>query len=143
MIHFVGKNCSLLTHLRIRTYIGYDISSVIGVPAMCVLHLNKVITLLSSFSDQPEASAEHGVVHGGLGRQAELSCLVYAEPPAEVVWYRDTMRLEPNGRRYMESRGSRHTLIIRSVEREDFANYSCYAVNPLGKARAYLTLRGK
>jgi len=43
----------------------------------------------------------------------------------------------------MESRGSRHTLILRRVGREDFANYSCYASNKLGKARAYLTLRGE
>ncbi len=56
------------------------------------------------FTDEPEVSAEHPVVHGGLGRQVELSCLVYADPPADVVWYRDTMRLDPNGLRYMESR---------------------------------------
>ena len=43
----------------------------------------------------------------------------------------------------MESRGARHTLILRRVEKEDFANYSCYATNKLGKDRAYLTLRGE
>ena len=43
----------------------------------------------------------------------------------------------------MESRGSRHTLVIRRVEREDFANYSCYASNKLGRGKAYVTLRGK
>ena len=43
----------------------------------------------------------------------------------------------------MESRGARHTLILRRVEKEDFANYSCYATNKLGKDRAYLMLRGK
>ena len=44
-------------------------------------------------SDQP-------VVHGGLGQLCELSCLVYADPEAEVVWYRDTMRLDPSERRW-------------------------------------------
>lgn len=106
-------------------------------------------------------SAERSVVHGGLGHPAEISCLIYAQPEADVVWYRNTMRLEPNERRweqggtrwnvlwnmfllsrYMESRGSRHTLIIRRMAREDFANYSCYASNTLGKGRAYVTLRG-
>jgi hypothetical protein len=43
----------------------------------------------------------------------------------------------------MESRGSRHTLVIRSMKAEDFANYSCYASNKLGRGRAYVTLRGK
>jgi hypothetical protein len=45
--------------------------------------------------------------------------------------------------RYMESRGSRHTLVIRSMKAEDFANYSCYASSKLGRGRAYVTLRGK
>ena len=53
----------------------------------------------ASFPDEPEVSAERPLVDGGLGRQAELSCLVYADPEAEVVWYRDTMRLDPNGKR--------------------------------------------
>ena len=38
---------------------------------------------------------------------------------------------------------AKHTLIIRSVQRQDFANYSCYATNSLGRARAYITLRGE
>ena len=83
------------------------------------------------------------MVHGGLGHPAELSCLVYADPEPEVIWYRDTMRLDPNERRYMESRGSRHTLILRQMVKEDFANYSCYASNGLGRSRAYVELRGK
>jgi neuronal growth regulator 1 len=44
--------------------------------------------------------------------------------------------------RYMESRGSKHTLIIRKIEKEDFANYSCYATNTLGRAKAFVYLRG-
>lgn len=43
----------------------------------------------------------------------------------------------------MESRGTKHTLIIRKVEKEDFANYSCYASNTLGKAKAFVFLSGK
>ena len=62
---------------------------------------------------------------------------------ADVVWYRETMRLDPNGKRYMESRGSKHTLIVRKIEKEDFANYSCYATNTLGRAKAFVYLRGK
>jgi len=54
---------------------------------------------LAIFADEPEMSAERAVVHGGLGHSAELSCSVYADPPAEVVWYRESMRLDPNGAR--------------------------------------------
>ena len=42
----------------------------------------------------------------------------------------------------MESRGSKHTLIVRKIEKEDFANYSCYATNTLGRAKAFVYLRG-
>lgn len=114
-----------------------------GVPLVTLILVGCSLNFAIFFAVGPEVSAEQPVVHGGVGHQVELSCLVYADPPAEVVWYRDTMRLDPNGKRYMESRGSRHTLILRSVEKDDFANYSCYATNTLGKARAYLTLRGR
>ena len=96
-----------------------------------------------TFPDKPEVTPEHPVVHGGPGHSAELSCLVYADPDPEVIWFRDTMRLDPNGRRYMKSTGSRHTLFIGKVEAEDLANYSCYATNSLGRSRGYITLRGE
>ncbi|KAI5743064.1 hypothetical protein M8J77_014071 [Diaphorina citri] len=53
------------------------------------------------------------------------------------------MRLETTERRIMETRGSRHTLMIRKVVASDFGNYSCEATNPMGKHRAYLELSGK
>jgi hypothetical protein len=87
-------------------------------------------------------TAERPIVLGGLGLSAELTCIVYADPPADVIWYRETMRLDPNGKRYMESRSTKHTLIVRKVEKEDFANYSCYATNTLGRAKAFVYLRG-
>ena len=86
---------------------------------------------------------ERPVVHGGPGHSAELSCLVYADPAPDVVWFRDTMRLDPNGMRYMKSTGSRHTLFIGRAEEADLANYSCYATNSLGRSRGYITLRGE
>lgn len=53
------------------------------------------------------------------------------------------MRLETTERRIMETRGSRHTLMIRKVLSSDFGNYSCEASNPMGKHRAYLELSGE
>ncbi|XP_026676345.1 small G protein signaling modulator 2 [Diaphorina citri] len=64
-------------------------------------------------------------------------------PMQKVVWHRETMRLETTERRIMETRGSRHTLMIRKVVASDFGNYSCEATNPMGKHRAYLELSGK
>ncbi|KAF5279418.1 hypothetical protein FQA39_LY05528 [Lamprigera yunnana] len=42
----------------------------------------------------------------------------------------------------MESRGSRHTLVIRKVHRSDFGNYTCVADNQLGKTRKSVQLTG-
>lgn len=43
----------------------------------------------------------------------------------------------------MESRGSRHTLVIRKVHRSDFGNYTCVADNQLGKTRKSIQLTGR
>jgi hypothetical protein len=53
------------------------------------------------------------------------------------------MRLDTTERRIMESRGSRHTLIIRKVQASDFANYTCMADNQIGKTRQKLELSGR
>lgn len=91
----------------------------------------------------PEIEVERSWVHSGEGFEAQLVCIVHSEPPADVLWYRDTLRLDTTERRSMEVRGSRHTLIIRKVQASDFGNYSCVADNPLGKMRQYLQLSGK
>ncbi len=87
--------------------------------------------------------AESPAVHAGVGYQVELVCVVYSEPAADVLWYKDTMLLDSNGRRYMQQKGNRHTLLIRAVEDQDFGNYSCSATNMLGKARAYIKVQGE
>ncbi|XP_065344110.1 protein amalgam isoform X1 [Cloeon dipterum] len=91
----------------------------------------------------PEIEVERNWVHSGEGYEAQLVCIVHAEPPAEVLWYRDTLRLDTTERMYSESRGSRHTLFIRKVDASDFGNYSCAADNALGKSRQYLELSGR
>ncbi|XP_075214142.1 lachesin-like [Lycorma delicatula] len=91
----------------------------------------------------PEIEVERSWVHSGEGYEAQLVCIVHAEPQAEVLWYRDTLRLDTTERRIMEVRGSRHTLVISRVQASDFGNYSCVADNSVGKARQYLELSGK
>eukprot|EP00095_Tigriopus_kingsejongensis_P002801 maker-scaffold157_size297442-snap-gene-1.23 protein:Tk02801 transcript:maker-scaffold157_size297442-snap-gene-1.23-mRNA-1 annotation:"limbic system-associated membrane" len=91
---------------------------------------------------EPEVKAERPVVHGGVGYQVELVCLVYSEPAADVLWYKDTMLLDSNGKRYMQQKGNRFTMLIRSLDLEDFGNYSCSASNMLGKSKAYVRVQG-
>lgn len=52
------------------------------------------------------------------------------------------MQLDTTERRIMESRGSRHTLVIRKVHSSDFGNYTCVADNQLGKSRKSIMLTG-
>lgn len=91
---------------------------------------------------EPEVKAERATVHAGVDYQVELVCVVYSEPHADVLWYKDTMLLDSNGKRYMQQKGNRHTMLIRDVELSDFGNYSCSASNHLGKARAYIKVQG-
>ncbi|XP_018898204.1 lachesin isoform X2 [Bemisia tabaci] len=90
----------------------------------------------------PEIEVEKSWVHSGEGYEALLVCIVHAEPLAEVVWYKGTLRLEPNEGRRLEIRGSRHILVLTKVQASDFGNYSCVADNSFGKSRAHLELSG-
>lgn len=53
------------------------------------------------------------------------------------------MQLDTTEHRIMESRGSRHTLVIRKVQPDDFGNYSCLADNAMGKSRKSIQLTGE
>ena len=58
-------------------------------------------------SDEPEITVDKGVVHGGLGEEAVISCIVYGDPSPSVRWYRETMVLDRNENRMMELFGDR------------------------------------
>lgn len=73
----------------------------------------------------------------------EKMCLSVCSFLQKVKWYRDTMILDTDGRRLMEERGSRHSLIIRKVQHSDFGNYSCEAYNKLGRSSKHIELSGK
>ncbi|KAL1124726.1 hypothetical protein AAG570_001349, partial [Ranatra chinensis] len=91
----------------------------------------------------PEVIVEEPWVHSGIGQHAVLSCIVYAEPPAEVRWYRSPLRLDVTDDHPGERQGNRHCLIIRQVQLQDLDNYTCEAHNNLGKARQHVVLSGK
>nr|CAD7441540.1 unnamed protein product [Timema bartmani] len=61
----------------------------------------------------------------------------------QVMWYQDSLLLDPTERRSMETRGNKHTLTIRQVQSSDFGNYSCVADNSLGRAKKYMELSGR
>jgi Immunoglobulin I-set domain len=62
---------------------------------------------------------------------------------SKVSWFHDTMQIDQTERHVMESRGARHTLLIRRITSQDLGNYSCTADNQLGKTRKTITLTGR
>lgn len=46
-----------------------------------------------SFIDAPEIEVERPFVHTGVGYEAQLICVVHAEPQAHVIWYKETTQI--------------------------------------------------
>lgn len=46
-----------------------------------------------SNADAPEIEVERGFIHTGVGFEAQLTCVVHAEPQPHVIWYKDTTQL--------------------------------------------------
>ena len=107
------------------------------------MHLYKIVVNTSVFSDPPEIEVDKSWVHGGVGEEAVISCIVYGDPPPIVRWYKETMVLARNENKMTEQFGIRHRLVISSVSEEEFGNYSCLAENELGKSRGHIELSGK
>jgi len=108
----------------------------------------------------PEIEIEQSWVRSDHGVEAEISCVVHAEPLATVRWYKETMVLDGSDRRRMEEFGKKHLLLLGSMDRhgqsyhhededgahgedDDFGNYSCLAENSLGRQRATVAVSGR
>ncbi|XP_070504142.1 lachesin-like [Chironomus tepperi] len=90
----------------------------------------------------PEIEVDRAFIHTGVGYEAQLTCLVHSEPPSNVIWYKDTTQLGTTEQHSQQTRGNKHSLIIRNVTYMDLGNYTCQASNNLGKDRSSLTLSG-
>ena len=87
-------------------------------------------------------------VHGGEGYAANLTCHIHANPRATVTWTKNSLPVE-NGPRYrlvgdssVANSGGRRLLVIPRLGVEDFANYSCIAINSMGKEEAIMEVTG-
>lgn len=65
---------------------------------MCTLNVyfsftTLYILYLFSILDAPEIEVERTLIHTGVGYEAQLICIVHAEPLPHVIWYKDTTQL--------------------------------------------------
>ena len=70
----------------------------------------------SSISDEPEIEVDKAWVHGGLGHESVISCIVYGEPTPGLKWYRDTMVVAGNENRIMEQFGFRYFYLLSMLQ---------------------------
>lgn len=130
-------------------------------------HVMQLDTYVLLFADPPEIEIERSWIHTGVRQEAYLTCIVHAEPAAnvlfhsirhiqcgrwnryvlvrfvQVLWYREERVIVPSDTRILESSNNKHTLILRNVEESDFGLYSCTADNLLGRSSQNIELSGK
>jgi hypothetical protein len=51
------------------------------------------VFLFLAITDAPEIEVERSFIHTGVGYEAQLICIVHAEPQPNVIWYKDTTQL--------------------------------------------------
>ncbi|XP_031330732.1 MAM domain-containing glycosylphosphatidylinositol anchor protein 2-like [Photinus pyralis] len=91
----------------------------------------------------PEVHVVRSWYNTGDSLEAKLSCLINADPPAEVLWYQNSFPLQPTDKRSITSSGTTSTLTIRNVQFSDFGNYSCVVLNSIGRDKKYIEISGK
>eukprot|EP00092_Neocalanus_flemingeri_P043933 GFUD01048575.1.p1 GENE.GFUD01048575.1~~GFUD01048575.1.p1 ORF type:complete len:486 (+),score=106.52 GFUD01048575.1:30-1487(+) len=90
----------------------------------------------------PEVEVTEVFVHTQTGDEAAIVCRVHAVPKPTIIWSKDGQELSPSQRVKMANIGSRHTLTISQVQKEDFGKYSCQASNSLGGDQRTITMTG-
>eukprot|EP00092_Neocalanus_flemingeri_P054291 GFUD01063929.1.p1 GENE.GFUD01063929.1~~GFUD01063929.1.p1 ORF type:complete len:489 (+),score=123.56 GFUD01063929.1:223-1689(+) len=101
---------------------------------------SKLVEVVVEYS--PEVEVTEVFVHTQTGDEAEIVCRVHAVPKPTIVWSKDGQELSPSQRVKMADIGSRHTLTISQVQKEDFGKYSCRASNSLGGDQRTITMTG-
>jgi len=90
----------------------------------------------------PEIEVTEVFVQTRTGDKAEIVCQVHASPPPKVEWELEGKRVPTNERVKISNYGSRHTLSISQVQREDFGRYVCKASNSLDSTHKVVELSG-
>jgi len=91
----------------------------------------------------PEVSSSQRAVFSGPGDRDVLTCIVKAEPRANVTWYKDGRRVYLDHNHVAERHDTLVMLRLREITITDLGNYTCEAENTQGTARDHIELSGK
>ncbi|CAL8240671.1 unnamed protein product [Merluccius merluccius] len=75
------------------------------------------------------------------GTDAVLKCQIGGDPRPAVIWERNNLKIDPQGRYRVFEDGNVYNLIISSVTSEDSGQYICKAKNSIGETYAAATLK--
>ncbi|CAG2111010.1 unnamed protein product, partial [Medioppia subpectinata] len=92
---------------------------------------------------EPEVRAVAARVHAPIGQRAHITCSISSEPSASVFWKKGNEKLNSNSDYRFETRNNATILFIKSVSREHYDNYTCFANNSLGAASAVVDVSGR
>eukprot|EP00090_Calanus_glacialis_P045754 TRINITY_DN8695_c0_g1_i4.p1 TRINITY_DN8695_c0_g1~~TRINITY_DN8695_c0_g1_i4.p1 ORF type:complete len:487 (+),score=100.92 TRINITY_DN8695_c0_g1_i4:183-1643(+) len=93
---------------------------------------------------KPIVELEEVFVHTQAGNKVEIVCKVHGHPHPAVEWRKDGEVIKKDKKRLkIHHFGSKHSLSIKSVKREDYGSYSCQASNYLGSTTALQEISGK
>ncbi|CAG7721171.1 unnamed protein product [Allacma fusca] len=90
----------------------------------------------------PEIETEAETVSTGQGFNADLVCLVHAEPKATVVWYKEGRKVDSDKHEAVERMSHKYILHVKGVTEMDFGDYQCVANNSLGRNNKNIFLSG-
>lgn len=97
----------------------------------------------TSLSGKPRFIVKPQTVRTAVGEpEIRLDCKAAGNPEPTITWSRSGVILALTSRHYLEKSG---TLVIRSVQNEDYGTYRCDARNKYGRisAEAEVILNGK
>ncbi|XP_042905165.1 pro-neuregulin-2, membrane-bound isoform isoform X2 [Parasteatoda tepidariorum] len=72
--------------------------------------------------------------------KVKLKCRISGNPPPKVVWFKDGLKLKPDGRVKLRAKRKYSHLIINKANLSDIGEYECIATNVLGNATASATV---
>uniref|UniRef100_A0A3B5L121 Ig-like domain-containing protein n=1 Tax=Xiphophorus couchianus TaxID=32473 RepID=A0A3B5L121_9TELE len=93
----------------------------------------KTVKVTVNFPPDIHEMKSHGV---GLGRTALLRCEAAAVPSPTFEWYKGEKRIIRGHGIDIKSLSSRSVLTVTNMTEDRYGNYTCVAINKLGRANA-------